>query len=299
MRVTLEQWRMLQAVVEHGGFAQAADAVHKSQSSINAAVHKLQQQLGIQLLQVQGRKAELTDAGKVLLRHAEQLLQHAADIEALAQGLAQGQPAEVHLAVDEVFPPDVLAQALAGFSLQFPNTRVVLRETVLSGGVGLFQAGEVQLLISGEVRGLLGQHILSTDFVAVAHPQHPLHQLGRAVHQEDLQRHRQIVVRDSGAKNIDSGWLLPQQRWTVSHIASSIDMISRQLGFAWLPMTRIQEALAQGLLKPLPLQAGLSREVALYLYQADVASGSVTDALLAELQKAIAPQLRRYRFAEQ
>ncbi|WP_315982943.1 LysR family transcriptional regulator [Aliamphritea spongicola] len=46
MRVTLEQWRMLKAVVDHGGFAHAAAAVHKSQSSINHAIHKMEDQLG-------------------------------------------------------------------------------------------------------------------------------------------------------------------------------------------------------------------------------------------------------------
>ncbi len=37
-RVTLDQWRTLQAVVDHGGFAQAAEALHRSQSSISYTV---------------------------------------------------------------------------------------------------------------------------------------------------------------------------------------------------------------------------------------------------------------------
>ena len=54
-KTTLDQWRMLQAVVRHGGFAQASAAIHKSQSTINYAVHKLQDQLGLPLLEVVGR----------------------------------------------------------------------------------------------------------------------------------------------------------------------------------------------------------------------------------------------------
>ncbi|WP_422463157.1 MULTISPECIES: LysR family transcriptional regulator [unclassified Endozoicomonas] len=34
-KATLDQWRMLQAVVEHGGFAQASEAIFKSQSTIS------------------------------------------------------------------------------------------------------------------------------------------------------------------------------------------------------------------------------------------------------------------------
>src|SRR5210317_850217 len=96
-RTTLEQWRMLQAVVEHGGFAQAAAAVHKSQSTINHAVHKLQDQLGLPLLEVVGRKARLTDAGQLMLRRAQQLLEQAGQLEAIADSLAQGTEAEVRV----------------------------------------------------------------------------------------------------------------------------------------------------------------------------------------------------------
>ena len=56
MKTTLEQWRMFKAVVEYGGYAQAADAIHKSQSTISYGVHKLQEQLGVQLLEVEGRQ---------------------------------------------------------------------------------------------------------------------------------------------------------------------------------------------------------------------------------------------------
>ena len=96
---TLEQWRMFRAVVEHGGFAQAAEATHKSQSSINHAVHKLQDQLNLKLLEVVGRKAQLTDAGALMLRRADQLLEHAVHLETIAAGLSQGNEAELRVAV--------------------------------------------------------------------------------------------------------------------------------------------------------------------------------------------------------
>ncbi|WP_230369053.1 helix-turn-helix domain-containing protein [Paludibacterium denitrificans] len=53
-KTTTEQWLVLQAIVEHGGFAQAAQALHRSQSSVSYAVSRLQEQLGVALLQPQG-----------------------------------------------------------------------------------------------------------------------------------------------------------------------------------------------------------------------------------------------------
>jgi len=268
---TLEQWRMLAAVVDHGGFAQAAQAIHKSQSSINHAVHKLQDQLGLQLLEVRGRKAHLTDTGHLMLRRARQLLDQAEQLQKVADSLSRGQEAELRLAADEVFPYDHLGRALCTLAEDFPHTRVQLIETVLSGGPELLAAGEVDLLIAGSVpSGFLGEPLLAVEFVAVAAPGHPLHTVDHPLTLPDLAAHRQIVVRDSArGSSIDSGWLGAEQRWTVSHLETSIDMISRGMGFAWLPRTRIEQRLSSGQLKALPLTQGGTRSTTLYLTYAD------------------------------
>lgn len=270
-RTTLEQWRMLQAVVEHGGFAQAAQAIHKSQSTINHAVHKLQSQLGLPLMEVIGRKAQLTEAGSLMLRRAGQLLEQAEQLEAVASSLAEGTEAEVRIAADAIYPDECLANALQAMSESYPNTRVQLQETVLSGGPEQLIEGEVDLLIAARVpEGFLGDVLLKTEFIAVSHPEHPLQQLGRQLNLQDLRQHRQIVVRDSArGKGIDSGWLGAEQRWTVSQVATSIDMISRGMGFAWLPATRIKQRLANGELKALDMDQGGTRHATLYLTYAD------------------------------
>jgi DNA-binding transcriptional LysR family regulator len=288
-KTTLEQWRMLKAVVEHGGFAQAAEAVHKSQSTINHAVHKLQARLGLPLLEVKGRKARLTEAGELMLRRAEQLLDEVAQMEDVAASLAAGTEAEVRLAVDEVYPNGYLADALQAFSGAFPNTRVQLQETVLSGGAEQLLAGQVDLLVTADVPpGFVGTPLLRAEFVAVAHPGHPLHHVDRELTLQDLRQHRQIVIRDSarGASR-DAGWLGAEQRWTVSHVATSADMIARGMGFAWLPLSRVQAGIAAGTLAELPLGPATRRYAELYLVYADAgATGPALrqlGALLAEV----------------
>lgn len=264
---------MLLAVVEHGGFAQAAAATHKSQSSINHAVHKLQDQIGLRLLEVVGRKAQLTEAGTLMLRRAHQLLDQAHQLEDLASGLSEGTEAEIRIALDEVLPPTGIAVALETLAAEFPHTRVELIETVLWGGPEKLIAGEADLLVADTVpQGFLGMPLLTTDFVAVAAPGHALHAAGRPLDMQDLAQHRQIVVRDSALRRrTDAGWLGAEQRWTVTHVSTSIDMVCRGLGFAWLPMTRIVALLASGGLRELPLERGGRRPSTLYLTLADTA----------------------------
>ncbi|MEM6301406.1 MAG: LysR family transcriptional regulator [Pseudomonadota bacterium] len=282
---TLEQWRMFRAVVEHGGFAQAAEATHKSQSSINHAVHKLQDQLNLKLLEVVGRKAQLTDAGALMLRRADQLLEQAVNLETIAAGLSQGNEAELRVAVDEIYPELCLSAALSQLSSDFPHTRVELQETVLSGGPELLERGEVDLLIAGSVpNGFLAEPLMDVEFICVAHPTHSLHALDRSLNLQDLSAHRQVVVRDSSrGERLDSGWLGAEQRWTVSHISTSIAMISNGMGFAWLPETRITPRLHSGELKELPLVQGSRRRTSLYLAYQDPDQAGPATQRLAEL----------------
>ncbi len=282
-KATLEQWRMLKAVIDNGGFAQAAKVIFKSQSTINHAVHKLQQQLGVQLLEVRGRKAYLTEEGTLLLRRASQLLEQATALEEVADSLSQGEEAEIRLAVDEVYPYRCLTQALDDFSRDYPNTRIQLHETVLSGGAEKLMGGEVDLLVAGSTPpGFLGDYLGQVEFVAVSHPDHPLQKIGRPLNLRDLAAHRQIVVRDSGLlQRQDSGWLEAEQRWTVSHIQTSRDMIARGMGFAWLPLTRIGDELRSGALKPLPLEQGSRRSTGVYLTLADLDKSGPTTRQLA------------------
>ena len=76
-RVTLEQWRSALAVADHGGFAAAATALHKSQSSVSHAVAQLSAQLAVPVFRTQGRRAVLSDEGRMLLERARRLLSDA------------------------------------------------------------------------------------------------------------------------------------------------------------------------------------------------------------------------------
>jgi len=267
-RVTLEQWRTLQAVVDLGSFAAAAQALHRSQSSVSYTVARLQEQLGMPLLQLEGRKAVLTEAGSMLLRRSRQLVKQASALEELAQHMEQGWEAEVRLVVDAAFPLAALVRVLGDFMPQSRGCRVRLREEVLSGVEEVLQEGIADLAISGVViNGYLGEEIGTVEFIAVAHPQHPLHLLQRALNAQDLEGHLQLVIRDTGSMQPrDSGWLGAEQRWTLGSLATAATFVSNGLGFAWLPRHLIERELAGGLLKPLPLEQGASHSAHFYLY---------------------------------
>src|ERR1700691_2204559 len=115
-RISLEQWRALLAVVDAGGYAQAALALHKSQSAVTYAVQKMETLLGVKIFEVIGRKAHLTATGQVLYRRAKALLEEAGALESAAGSLAAGWEPELKIPVEIVFPTMLLPEVLSRFA---------------------------------------------------------------------------------------------------------------------------------------------------------------------------------------
>jgi len=291
-RITLDQWKTLQAVIDHGGFAQAAQALHCSQSSVSYSIARMQEQLCMPLLRIEGRKAVLTPTGEVLLRRSRQLTADAAQLESLAQQIQEGWEAEVRLVVDAAYPSQKIVQALQAFKPLSRGCRVLLREEVLSGTEEVLNDGAADIALSGvKIMGYLPIELGTISFIAVAHNQHPLHQLGRKLDATDLAAQMQVVVRDSGRRQPrDTGWLGAEQRWTVASVATSAEFIRAGLGFAWLPEHIIAADLASGVLKQLPLETSSIRHEPFFLYShKDKPLGKAAKILIDCIQASAAP----------
>ncbi len=291
MQITLEQWQTLVTVVDQGGYAKAAEALGKSQSAVSYAISRLEERLGLAVFRIEGRRAQLTEAGTALYRQAQALLESARLTEALAQHYRSGAEARIRLATDIIFPEPLILSALSRYAEISPFVRIELLETALSGTDEALLTGAAELVISSRVPpGFSGDPLLRVRFIAVAHPEHPLHQYDRPLTLADLRQYRQLVVRDSGSRSLDAGWLGADQRWTVSHMSTSIRCACAGLGFAWYPELKIREPLQQGLLKSLVLESGAERYADLYLILRDGHLASPGVKRLAEL---IHEQVRR------
>jgi DNA-binding transcriptional LysR family regulator len=270
-RISLEQWRAFVAVVDAGGYARAAEGLHKSQSSVTYAVQKLEAQLGVTVFVVVGRKAQLTPSGEMLYRRARALLDDAGGLERAARRSSAGWESEIWLAVEILFPAWLLLACLDRFGKESPQTRIELLETVLDGTPEALQSGRADLAISPRIPpNFNGEPLMTVRFVPVAHPDHPLHALGREITLRDLRRHRHIIVRDTGSqRDTRTGTVEVTQRWTVTNMSTSIGAVCRGHGFAWLPEDKIRSELAERALKVLPLRGGRERMLQLYLVFAD------------------------------
>src|SRR5689334_8184588 len=118
--ITLDQLRILVAVVDAGSFSAAARKLRRVQSAVSTAMANLEHQLAIPLWDRTQRAATLTDAGKAVLASAQRVLADVDALRALTAGMTMGLEPVVSLCIDAVFPTDALIAMCTGFARQFP-----------------------------------------------------------------------------------------------------------------------------------------------------------------------------------
>ncbi|WP_319582470.1 LysR family transcriptional regulator [uncultured Pseudodesulfovibrio sp.] len=265
LKTTLEQWQLLQAVVELGSYQKAAEKYLRSQSSVSYQLTTLQERLDVQLLRIVGRKAELTDEGKDLLAQARVLLDGMQALEARAEAFRQGERAHIDLVVDSILPKPALFKLLEAFHLRHPQTRIHLIEVLRSESVSQLSkhTGDMYLIHLPESARHAGRLLMQIPFVAVACKGHELLDLPRPLHDRDLARFPLIrmVDRETQRRAGDE----TSEHWSFTSVDAAVEAVRHGVGYGWLPEPHIRSLLASGELCPLPLQTGRRRSTPIYM----------------------------------
>lgn len=261
-KTTLEQWALLEKVVELGSFAKAAEETHRSQSSVSYNLALLQERLGVTLLRPSGRRAVLTPAGELLLGQVKPLLQAFAYVETHATTLRDGARTRLDLVVDSIFPRERLFAILRQFQQRYPQTQVRLTEVLenLEEEHPARTEADVMVLTRRQDITGRGEWLMNIDFVAVAHRDHPLSAFEGPLDDNALAPWPLVRIADRSNDPQSA-----RDAWTFSTIDAAIDAVLYQVGFGWLPEERIRPQLKQGVLKALPLGHGARRATPLHL----------------------------------
>ena len=265
-KTTLEQWALLEKVVELGSFAKAAEETNRSQSSVSYNLAILQERLGVTLLTPEGRRAVLTPAGELLLGQVKPLLKAFLWVETRAATLQNGTRTRLDFMVDSIFPRKRLFAILKPFQLAWPQTQVRLTEVLENADDRLAAHADADVMVLTRRQDITGrgEWLMNIDFVAVAHRDHPLCMLDAPLDEDALRAWPLIRIADR-----DNPQQAVRDAWTFSTIDAAIEAVMYQVGYGWLPEERIQQQLEQGLLRPLPLSHGARRATPLHLIVKD------------------------------
>lgn len=268
-KTTLDQWLVFKTVAEKKGFSSAAKVLNRSQSTVSYSIAKLQEQLGLQLIEVRGRHCELTLAGRNLLSKAKTVLAGAEELELTASYLAEGVESNLSLAVDSIFPKSLLFSAISRFSEQFPHTQIDIEE---SFRLMPADSSAHDLAITVSQGGITpGPKLIDVTVVPVAHHEHPIFsEFDGAINKEDLRCYKQIFYQSMKNQDIEQLANVPHNIWSVQSLGSAIAAIDARLCYGWLPKHYVTTYLESGQFKQIIIKDTPPSLISLYLVDSPV-----------------------------
>ncbi len=261
LRLTLDALQVLDAIARCGSFAAAADALHRTTSTLSYTVRKLEDDLGVQLFDRSGHRATLTDAGRVLLDEGRTVLDAARAVERRVRSVGDGWEAELTIAVNELVPIERVLEAVADFYAAGHPTRIRVRTEVLGGVWESLVVRRADVAVteveSGGSSEIAHCPISALPFVFAVAPDHPLAREKQPVKLAAIRRHRVVVVADSAFAAVprSSGILDAADTLTVSSLQTKLAAQLMGLGVGFLPEPLAAGPMARGQLVELRVSA--------------------------------------------
>ena len=201
--MTLEQLRIFVAVADTLSMTRAAERLHLTQPAVSAAIAALEQRHAAHLFDRVGRRLELTEAGRLFLPEAREVLACADDACRVLEELDGLMRGEVRIAASQTVATYWLPRRMARFAAQVPNVRLHLAVGNSAQSAARVLSGEADIgFVEADVtENLLSARIVGQDRIGLyAAPGHPL--VGRALDCADLEA-AQWVMREPGSGTRD------------------------------------------------------------------------------------------------
>lgn len=144
----IKKLRILRTLAERGTVTATAEALHMTPSAVSQQLTNLARQLGVTLLEAQGRRVRLTDAAHLVLRHAGAVFAQLERADAELAGYLAGDAGEVRIGAFSTAVPALVVPAVAALRRSHPRVEVRVRETEAAESYELLSAGVVDLALS-------------------------------------------------------------------------------------------------------------------------------------------------------
>jgi len=126
--LNLQDLRYLVALAEHRHFGRAAEACHVSQPTLSSQIRKLEEELGVTLLERTNKRVDLTPVGSQILTHAREALAQAAQMEAVARASRDPLVGPLKLGVIPTLAPYLMPRILKPLRQAYPGLVIELWE---------------------------------------------------------------------------------------------------------------------------------------------------------------------------
>jgi LysR family hydrogen peroxide-inducible transcriptional activator len=175
--VNLRDLQYLVAVAEHRHFGRAAEACFVSQPTLSTQLRKLEQELGVELIERNPRNVLLTDAGERVVERARTMLREADNIRAIARQAVDPESGSIRLGIFPTLGPYLLPHVVPTIHARFPNLELLLVEEKTEVVLQRLRDGQLDvgiLALPVHAEQLHEEPLFEEDFVLAVPADHPL-----------------------------------------------------------------------------------------------------------------------------
>ncbi|MFM1885764.1 MAG: hypothetical protein RL026_921 [Pseudomonadota bacterium] len=253
----LKDLRYLVALADTRHFGQAAARCFVSQPTLSAQVKKLEDYLGVQLIERQPRRIALTDAGAEIVSRARRILEASEEIMAVARSQRDPLAGRLRLALLPTIGPYLLPLVAQRIRAVLPRLDLLLYEFQTGPMTAKLTAGDIDagiLALPVEGEGFDAEVLYDEPFVLAAPAEHPLASRTEVV-AEDLEGQTLLLLedghclRDQALAVCSLGGAVEKQDFRATSLETLRQMVASGVGVTLLPelSTRGAYGRAEGL----------------------------------------------------
>ena len=252
---TLDQLRILKAIAAEGSFKRAADKLYISQPAVSLQVQNLEKQLNIPLFDRGGRKAQLTEAGRLLLSYGEKIITLCRETCRAVEDLQNLNGGTLTIGASQTTGTYLLPKMIGLFRQKYPDVVVQLQIHSTRRTAWGVNSGQIDLAIVGgdipkELQDILKViPYIKDELVLILPANHPLSKI-KTIQKDDLYRlsfislDAQSTIRRVMEKNLNYCGI-NTKRLNIEMELNSVEAIKNAvqagLGAAFVSITAIEK----------------------------------------------------------
>mgnify|MGYP001166761211 CR=1 FL=1 len=243
MNFDLNDLLAFRAVAELNSFRRAAEAVHISQPAFSRRIDKLEEALGVRLLDRTTRRVSLTAVGRDFARKVQQILDDLDSTLLGIRGVAATRMGEVTIACVPSTVYYYLSRVIQRYREAYPKVRVRVLDASANDVLDTVSRGEADFginFIGGNEPDIDFTPLVEERFVAACRRDHPLARKRRVTWQE-LAEHDFIAVSQRSGNRLLMDQALarmpgrPQALYEAQHVTTLLGLVEAGLGVAAVP----------------------------------------------------------------
>jgi len=297
--MNLRDLKYLVAVAEHKHFGRAAESCFVSQPTLSTQLKKLEEELGVTLIERGHRQVMLTPVGEDIVARAQQVLRDVNELVHTAEEYSDPFGGEFRLGIIPTVAPYLLPKILGPMRKAFPKLKIQLTEGQTAVISRMLKEGDLDAVILAlplEEDSVVEHELYREPFYFAASKEHPKAH-GKSVSIDDLDSEEVLLLedghclRDQALEVCNSHNAVENTNFRATSLETLRQMVAANVGITLMPELAVPAR--SGSVRYLPFRGSTPYRIIGLCWRQSSTRAALLEQLADVLTDAVSPGLSR------